>query len=378
MNDREKSSIERGGAKAPEGAAVEKPVVDVLKEASLLRERVEARRIEMQKDVETRVTQREGLIVEIKATEESLREAQSVLDYLNTMREAGEIQGEEELSKIKDVENLVASLESKVGELGTKIDLISSAPEVMEKLEESAGMINKEHDAQKIAREFNEQLNQEEKALGEEIIAASEEEQRLYKEYIDASNRVSYDKARDFFYKADDVSRDPEIRSKLGELRESFVVGTHEKMTPEELVRQLSELRSTLGLFKGKEKAAIDLLLLNKDALEQFDQARREYEAKETAYRTAKNEGRARLMGRYTNMEAKTNEANQKIVELVPNQGRRYDLNISIKDIYLRRFLERPKEATDKERSKAGNAIRMFEEVLNEKMKLDAKQRSGG
>lgn len=230
---------------------------DALNKARLLREKVQEAQAQKTLDVGIRISQRERLIEEQRTLTRSLTEAREIFDYLSSMKEAGEIRGED-LKQFEGVETMIASLVEQQREINAKIDLISKTPEVGDRLIETADAEGERRDAYKVIDDFNAEILKETKSIAEELIIA---EGRL-KEYFRLKQEIA-SKMSEVNYRTEitDFSgiQNRELRQELEELGNKLI--RHE-LSADDFLKRLSDEQKSLGLFRGADKKEIGRLLL--------------------------------------------------------------------------------------------------------------------
>lgn len=262
-------------------------VGDIKKQAEDLKVKVEAAKVQREKDVEQKLTDRETLIAEVRRNGELLQTAQETLEYFTSMQELGELKDPADIKKLEEFETLVASLEKQRLEVDKKVDVIESRPEVLEKLYDAAKQEDVERTVKKEIEQEHEQLDPQIDQLAQSIKRLAERKDSLWrqKEKQEEEVSVAWRKISDSFERAKDMLGE---KSRFGYTLDEIL---RRAPTPQEIQQRLSEARKGLGVFKGKEKAAIDFIFsrtrefednranLNASALEQQLEAAKAEEA---------------------------------------------------------------------------------------------------
>ena len=286
-------------------------VGDIKKYAEDLKAKVEAARLQKEKDVEQKLTDHEALIGEKKTNGELLQTAQETLEYFASMRELGELKDPADVKKLEEIESLVASLEKQRLEIDKKIGVIVGRPEILEKLYDAAKKEDVERTVNKEVEKAHEQFNPQIDQLGQSI--------------------GSLAKRRDFLWRQKE-RQEKDVSAAWGEISSSFarakgMLGAKSRFgytldeilrqasTPEEIQQRLSAAKKELGMFKGKEKAAIDFVLAQTRKFEEYNRARAGSSALEQQLEAGKIEETV-LMGQYKAIILGSWEAQSKINEL--------------------------------------------------------------
>jgi len=286
-------------------------VGDIKKQAEDLRAKVEAAKVQREKDVEQKLTDRETLIAEAKRNEELLATAQETLEYFTSMQELGELKDPADIKKLEEFKTLVASLEKQRLEIDKKVDVIESRPEVLEKLYDAAKQEDVERTVKREIEQAREQLNPQIDQLAKSIKDLAEKKDSLWRQKERQEKEVSaaWKKISDSFARAKDMLGE---KSQFGYTLDEVL---RQARTPQEIQQRLSEARKELGMFKGKEKAAVDFILSRTQEFEEYNRANSNASALEQQLEAAKAEG-AGLGEQFKTIILNSWEAQSKINEL--------------------------------------------------------------
>ena len=326
---RMKSKIESGEAKTYDeaeqlvGTEQVLSVGDIKRYVEDLKAKVEMAKAQREKDVEQKLTDREALIGEAKTNDELLRTAQEALEYFTSMQELGELKDPADVKKLEEVKTLVASLEKQRLEIDKTIGVIEDRPEILEKLYDAAKKEDVERTINKESEKTHEQLDPQIDGLGQSIKSLAERKDSLWRQKERQEEEVSaaWNKINGSFARAKNMLGD---KSRFGyALDESL----RQARTPEEIQQRLSAARKELGMFKGKEKAAIDFVLARTQEFEEYNRALGVSSSLEQQLESAKTEETA-LAEQYKTIVLGSWEAQNKINELT---GHPHAIDLSFK-----------------------------------------------
>ena len=286
-------------------------VGDIKNLAEDLKARVEAAKAQREKDVEQKLTDREVLIAEARRNGELLQTTQETLEYFTSTQELGELKDPADVKKLEEIKTLVASLEKQRLEIDKKITVIESRPEIVEKLYDAAKKEDVERTVSKESEKTHEQLDPQIDQLGKSIKSLAEKKDSLWRQKERQKKEVSaaWKKISDSFARAKDMLGE---KSRFGYTLDEVLRQTR---TPQEIQQKLSEARKELGMFKGKEKAAVDFILSRTQEFEEFNRANSSASALEQQLEAAKAEG-AGLGEQFKTIILNSWEAQNKINEL--------------------------------------------------------------
>lgn len=221
-----------------------------------LRAQVEAAKREKEKDVEQKLAERESLIADLERNDALFNQANEMLEYFTSIQELGQLQGEG-VQKLDELRNLTTSLGEKRAEMDEKVSVISSRPEIQEKLYDAAKQEGVERDVEKILAEAREELEPKIEKMTNDIRSYTEDVTRR------EENKKRMERAADVVWQQvkDVVGRAENMVGEKSELPRLLKEDVDKATTLPELNQLLVERRKALGFFKGKEKAAIDFIL---------------------------------------------------------------------------------------------------------------------
>lgn len=242
--------------------------VDNLKQtAEELKAKVEAAKLQREKDVEQKVSERESLIGEAKKNDELLGTARETLEYFTSMQELGQLD-KADVKKLEELQILVSSLESQRVEIEKKIATISGRPEILEKLQDAAKKEDAERTIKSLVEQSRTELDPQIDQLATAIKNLASRNVSLYQsiERQQSAASSAWKKIEGVFGRASDMLSEKSNFDYT--LQQIF----RDSRSLEELQQKLTEARKSLGIFKGKEKAAVDFILAQ---TREFDECRR-------------------------------------------------------------------------------------------------------
>lgn len=286
-------------------------VGDIKKHAEDLKAKVEAAKAQREKDVEQKLTDREVLIAEARRNGELLQTTKETLEYFTSTQELGELEDPVDVKKLEEIKTLVASLEKQRLEIDKKISGIEDRPEIVEKLYDAAKKEDVERTVNKESEKAHEQLDPQIDQLGKSIKGLAERKDSLWRQKEKQEKEVSaaWKKISDSFARAKDMLGE---KSQFGYTLDEVL---RQARTPQEIQQRLSEARKELGMFKGKEKAAVDFILSRTQEFEEYNRANSSASAMEQQLEAAKAEG-AGLGEQFKTIILNSWEAQSKINEL--------------------------------------------------------------
>jgi hypothetical protein len=270
-------SFEKPSVEAPVEAGIEQeqklPTTENLQqEMAVLKAKVEAARLQKEKDVETakqqkevetgeKVTERELLIGEARSNVELLAQAHETLDYFVTMQELGDLD-EADTQKLEELKTLVATLEQKRDEIDEKIGVISSAPEVLDKIQDAAKKEEAQHELKQLEENFHGEFDPKIDKLADEfnllftdprLKASGEVQGKSY------NVEVANNKVRDAISK---VNRGVSMVDAKGVATMGQIdVAWQQSEGAIQFYNKIAVMRSEAGMFEGKKKAVLDALM---------------------------------------------------------------------------------------------------------------------
>lgn len=311
------AKIESGGASSYDEAEelVEQKgpqlsLVSLKQTTEELKGKVEAAKLQREKDVKQKISERESLIGEAKKNDELLGAAREALEYFVSMQELGQLD-KADAKRLEELQTLVSSLEGYRVEIEKKIAIISSRPEILEKLQDAA----KKEDAERTTKSLVEQSRAELEPQVDQLATAIKNlasrdvslSQLIERQQSAASG--AWNKIADAFGRARDMLSE---KSNFGyTLQQIF----RDSRAPEELQQKLTEARKSLGMFKGKEKAAVDFILAQTQVFDEYHRTAEQLSSLKQQRESLKNE-KAGLAEQFRAMLVKSWEVQEKISEL--------------------------------------------------------------
>jgi chromosome segregation ATPase len=191
-----------------------------------------------------------------------LDEANEALDYFDSMKELGQLD-DEDLSKLEELKKSVSILEDRKNEIDRKIEKISKNPEVNERLQETARQMDKTRTIEMSRAEFEPQIDELAKEIKE--LASQRNSLKSPIDYKRTKLSDAWDEIGVIFGNAENMLKSGS--STEVKLKEIF----NEKHSPREIIRKLTEEKESLGLFKKREKEAIDYILQHVGMLDSYE-----------------------------------------------------------------------------------------------------------
>jgi hypothetical protein len=250
-------------------------VEEIRGHAAVLEAKIEATKIEQENQIKNKLKDREALLKEAKATAALLREARELLGYYESMRKSGELENPTDIIKLEELEKTVSELEAQSQKIDDEIDHIADQPKVMEKMQDEARTEDLDRKAKDIMEKGKKELFPQVEEIFRKIKKLDGEEGALGQK--EKNNRQEWERA------------DSELSSLIGEVK--GVLGEQGKGTflskleetlgsssPSWAVRYeaIRLMREGLGMFKRKEKAALDTLLAEHKKFNLVDKKRAE------------------------------------------------------------------------------------------------------
>lgn len=287
--------------------------------AEQLKKNVEDARIAKEESIKKKLTDHESLVGQYNNVRQMLGEAKETLNYFTQMQEKGEITEPEDLENLEKIKESIKQLEEQKLKIEERSEVIATQPEIGAKLHEEAGTEDKERTGEKMYEQIKKELYQEatEIALTIKELAAqnddfSSQRNKIINDYNNANN--------DFKGLVDQKMRDIK-EEKNRNLRAEIFDKFRACKSTEEFRNFLEEKRKTLGMFRGKEKAAIDSILSEKSTFENLEKSTTELEAINKKIETIKGH-EATLKNKYQEMITKARKADQEIKQKFNYSGR--------------------------------------------------------
>lgn len=253
---------EAGGFQPDQESGVQTPELSIenIRQAALdLKQKVAQGKLLKEQDLEEKVKNHEELNSRLQELRTTLAAAKETQDYFNSIDAAGELPADSR-PQLEEINATVANLENQLGQIESKINFMAAQPQILDRLHE---MALKERDGelkeQEIKRAIDE-LSQENDRILQEINALAQEE----KATLDEQRRVQREQS--------------ELESQLRQSIQKALSGLEYKHTTARnalsgsipTVAKLETARSELGMFDGKQKAAMDIMLNHRAELERY------------------------------------------------------------------------------------------------------------
>jgi len=241
-------------------------ITDIRGAADELRKKVIAARQHKEKDIERKVSEHDQLRTEILSMRQLLETAQSTRDYFTAVQQAGELPAGSEV-QLSEIEATVTGLEAQIAEAERRINVFGAQPEILDRIHEAASSMRDGEIKEATMKEGIESLTKGNDALAAEVNALAQE----LRETVEEHGRVTEE-----FQMADKGIRELIKKAGVGLVYDKH--GPTMKLldygsdTP--TVEQLEQRRGQLGWTKGKEKAAVDIVLQHSDELKRYHELR--------------------------------------------------------------------------------------------------------
>ena len=262
--DKERGSIEGGGQENERPLSVE----DLKKRRADLEARVAQAKRQKEEDLGKQLKDREVMVAEDTRLVPLLEEARSTLEYFEVQNQQGLLTEAGDLKELDSLKQLVVSLEQQRAYAWQKYDAIMAQPEVYAKVREDADQEGKDRDFKEREQAATKEIQERTDKFSEKIVALAQEKENAWNT-VQARER-DVNTAKSALY---------EIRKKAkeglssAEFRTNNVIDdTSSVNTHAEYIRRLEDYRKGLGMFKGKEKAAIDYVLRERQKFLAVDQ----------------------------------------------------------------------------------------------------------
>lgn len=231
-------------------------VDDIKKYTEELKKKIELAKAQVGWNVGKKVRDRESLIAEARANGALFQPAQEALEYFTAMRDLGSLSDPEDVKKLEEIQATVDSLEKQRLEINKNLESLESVPAVLEKVHEKALGEDVERTTDKEYEKAHEQLDPQIDQLWGSILQLASEKNIFWGEKEKQQKEVEADWSRikDFFGAAMRMLDKPQFATALMEI-------FYRSGNTVELKEKLSAARKSLGMFSGKEKAAIDFIL---------------------------------------------------------------------------------------------------------------------
>lgn len=277
----ERASNKQEGAKTESG--VEEVTSDSIRQKRIeLETKVESLKLQKNDDIDSKLTEREEIVGERDKLLETLEEAKKTLAYYENQNEAGLLTEPEDKAELTSLETIVAELQDQEALAMEKYKAITNIPEVYEKVWDEAH-------AEKQSREISEMKNQameELKGSIEQFIKDLEHHSaQLAKGYSEQDvKKAESDKFDSKLYSIV-VKNVRNLPSEDVDKLENYKKYSHYS----EYLSFLEGARKNYGLFKGKQKRAIDGILNQRSEFALGEVAKGEYYAVQMDIQRARN-----------------------------------------------------------------------------------------
>lgn len=313
-----------GGEGSPR--AEDLSVGDIQRYTAELKVKVQAAQLQEEKDMEQKLTDRETLIAESRKNDELLKTAEEGLEYFTSVQELGLLRDPNDLQKLEELKILVDSLKNQQGEIDSKVAAITGQPEIYDKLLDAAEKRDREIAFQKEFERAQAELDPEIDKLARDIQNwAKEKEVRLrQKDIQDTAQRSIYGKIHELFGSARNMLKEgSSLRGVLSDI-------SRKSSSPEEMKNLLAEARKSLGMFKGKEKAAVDFILSRVQEFEAWSKANEGLASEEQALQRMMD-AEAGMQEQFKTIILKAWEAQNKINEFTDKDSEYRTLPYALK-----------------------------------------------
>ena len=303
-------------------AVVQKPPtagdLDRLKKE--LEQKIEDEKVRHAKDVDQKIIDRQSLIRQLKENDDLLKETRKILEGYQKLNDP------DSALKVEELEASVASLEQKAGEMAQQVEEISNIPDVLLKLQSEALGEDYRIEANKLLKEFYEAQSVVAKLTGEIKTLSQEKptdnsswESSIAGEKRDAER--SKGEARKIF-------EDQLQEFKGNEFARSLLDIFNRSKTWQEIQQGIDEIKKSLGLFKGKEKKALEGLSRAELAFRQYEglqkralDSQKNLDDMVGGQKQRREDKLVELSGKYRDAVLKGWEIENKCVELAKERG---------------------------------------------------------
>src|SRR3990167_6338831 len=207
----------------------------------------------LKKEIEQKIVDRQSLIAQLKENDDLLKETSKILEGYRGLNDP------ESATKVEELESLVGSLEKKAEEMNQQVESISNIPDVLLKLQSEALEEDYRKEANKLLKEFYEAQSIVAKLTGEiKTLSQEKPTDNSSWESSIAGKKRDAERSRGEVKKVfDDVLREFNNSEFAVALLDIF----NKSKTWDEIKQQMEEKKKSLGLFKGKEKKAIEAIV---------------------------------------------------------------------------------------------------------------------
>ncbi len=239
-----------------------------------LKSKIEATKVERARHIEQKLQDREELIREVQTTAILLGEAREALDYYTAMRDLGELKDPKDVAKLEELRTLVLSLDSQSQDIIGRSERISSQPEILEKLRDKAKSEDLERKSKNISEQGKAELLPQIEQVFEKIKNLAGERKFLYGRR--ERNEQGLESAQSKLYSIIDNVKEMLRHQGKGDLLSELDIMLRSVPQALALYQKIVVMRQELGVFKGKEKAALDKLIAIKKEFVMLDEKQKE------------------------------------------------------------------------------------------------------
>ncbi len=208
------------------------------------------------------VTDREGLIGQVKSSDERLSAVRDLVGQYRALEESGGQLSDDDRTLFRDMQDEEQRLVAFLNDANTRIESLTASPGVMEKLQDAAG----EEDRERTAKERLAELEREYRPRFEQLAdEAWEQINRLINE-VPASIAQREQEQQKLSKKLGPVI---EEASRVSPIIQEAMSRSWERVSRD----SLEALKKRFGAFKFKERKAVDQLLEHASDFEEFASA---------------------------------------------------------------------------------------------------------
>ncbi|OGN08939.1 MAG: hypothetical protein A3C61_02695 [Candidatus Yanofskybacteria bacterium RIFCSPHIGHO2_02_FULL_39_10] len=286
-----------------------------------LEQKIEDEKVRHAKDIDQKIVDRQSLISQLKENDGLLKETRKILDGYRKLNDPDSV------SKVEELESLVGSLEKKAEEMNQQVESISNIPDVLLKLQSEALGEDYRIEANKLLKEFYEAQYIVAKLTGEiKTLSQEKPTDNSSWESSIAGKKRDAERSRGEVKKVfDDVLREFNNSEFAVALLDIF----NKSKTWDEIKQQMEEKKKSLGLFKGKEKKAIEAIVHDGELyFRNFEAAQKEAITSQKTLddmvggqKQRKEDKLAELSGKYRDAVLKGWEIENRCVELAKERG---------------------------------------------------------
>jgi hypothetical protein len=256
------------GMESREKNEVAPSVEDLKKKRADLEARVALAKQAKEADITKKLGEREQLVAEDTRLVPLIEETQGTLDYFEAQEEQGLLTDPADKAELDNLKKLSASLEEQRTEGARKYEAIMSEPDIYGKVWEEAHKEDKDRmaqgEAEKRKAEFEAtcaEVMKELDAKSDAFILRLKTFQKDFAECIDDTNNKTGSERNAAFSELGEIIKKAQENLKAGQSETFNELGSFRWGDPIAYLTALEEYRAKLGLFQGREKAAIDYVI---------------------------------------------------------------------------------------------------------------------